>query len=247
MCSVAPDVFLKLEATVRQFLDEGRMFTGYDVTIETRTREKIKLRHEEARSAIHEIQVLADAVEFGYDPPGGQTTPWQKSQVSMPSGQWAFVYHPAGVDPNGYQPRNGAAPTVSVTTVAVTAAAPALPAPASDGSVVSDSGGQNGDGTFSTDYRDRLLVPTRFLRELGLGAGHDCYVVVDTQNNRIRLVSDSTNHLSDPNNRISAQRVERQGDIRLSSRTLRLTGDASKFTVETSDLNGEKVVNITPA
>lgn len=28
MCNVAADVMAKLEQTVRQFLDEGRMFTG---------------------------------------------------------------------------------------------------------------------------------------------------------------------------------------------------------------------------
>ena len=45
MCNVPADQMAMLEKTVREFLDQGRMFTGYDVTIETRDREKVRMRH----------------------------------------------------------------------------------------------------------------------------------------------------------------------------------------------------------
>lgn len=247
MCS--PDVLQKLEQTVREFLDQGRMFTGYDVTIETRERERMQLRHESVNADIHEISILTDAVEFGHDNSSNQTVRWGKSQVNMPNGKWAFVYHPSNVDPNGYHPR-GASTSVSIgppTGMPIGLPVAICPAPALSASVtdsVSDSGGQNADGSFQTDYRGRLFIRTEFLREVGLNAGDMASVVADQANKKIYLVSDPSNFQG----AVSTQMVERKGHLRLSSATLK-TADltASKYVITNGNHCGQKMIEIIAA
>ena len=233
MCNVAADVMVKLEQTVRQFLDEGRMFTGYDVTLETRDREKLNLKHRDCRGATHDMQFLNDAVEFGYDV-NGQTVKWGKTQVDMGNGgAWAFVYHPANLDPKGYTPRQTSAPTHSpnVGQTSPVAAVAAAVAVADD---ATDSGGENADGTFNTDYRNRLMVKTRFARAIGLKSGDDVVVVTDANKNTITLLADMASAPQIGTGiGVSTQRVERNGDFRLSSATLRSAGlTGSKFKIE---------------
>jgi hypothetical protein len=239
MCNVAADVMAKMEQTVRQFLDEGRMFTGYDVTLETRDREKMNLKHRDCRGAVHDMTFLNDAVEFGYDV-NGQTVKWAKTQIDMGNGgAWAFVYHPANLDPKSYTPRQTqSAPAQQNSSVVLTPTTPvATAAPAAaDDSTANDSGGENPDGTFSPDYRNRLMVKTRFARSIGLKPGDDVVVVCDSAKQTITLLADQAS-APQPGNGIgvSTQRVERNGDFRLSSATLRSAGlTCSKFKVESS-------------
>jgi len=241
MCNATQDQMQMLEKTVRQFLEQGRLFTGYDVTIETREREGVQMRHRDVRGAVHEIECLQDALDYGWDDPSGQPVQWAKTQVSMPGGQWAFVYHPANVDPNTYQPRQTTNQATSPPS-APPSTAPTGPAIAP--ATVADSGGDNGDGTFSPDYRNRLFVPTKFLRDAGLNPGDECYVVSDSQNKLILLAGDSTN-FNGGTVRVTTQRVERNGDLRLSSTTLKSAElDADKFVIENTDQDGTAVVKI---
>lgn len=236
MCTVAPDIMDKLTKTVQQFLDEGRMFTGYDVTLETRIREQMKLRHEECRGAIHEIQILNDAIEFGHEPPSGPAVHWMKSQKSMPNSQWAFVYHPSNVDPQGYQPRATSNPKYSDGSTSPSQVA-------SISIMASDSGGQQSDGSFLTDHRNRLLIPTRFLESAGMKPGDQVCVLADANANTVWLCKDDP--FNDATIRATTQVVERNGDIRLSSRTLSSASlNGSKFVIETTNKNNSQLVQI---
>lgn len=232
MCNVAPDIMAKLEQTVRQFLDQGRMFTGYDVTIETRQREDLKLRHNDCRGAVHEMQFLNDAVEFGHDI-NGQTVSWGKTQVNMNGNGWAFVYHPKHIDPQTYQPQTTQAASAPRIPVAAVATSPvSVPAVVDDADDKKDSGGQNSDGTFQTDYRNRLFIPTRFVRDLGLKAGDTIYIVVDDSRQTISMHSDTPQSQTSFNSQV----VERNGDLRLSGAVLRQAGlTGSKFKIEQSN------------
>lgn len=238
MCNLPQNMIDKLEKTVKQFLDEGRMFTGYDVTVETRQREQIHLRHNDVKAAIHELPLLNDAVEFGHDMPNGGTVNWGKAQVSMPGGLWAFVYHPGNVDPKGYRPKS----TISAAPVNTSVSPAAMPAVATISVTPSDSGGIQPDGSFETDYRDRLLVPTRFLKEAGINAGDTVYVLADGTVPSILLVKDSQqlNGMQ-----ITTQVVERNGDVRLSSRTLKAASlTDSKFNIESVKMGAATVVQV---
>lgn len=230
MCNVAQDVMDKLTTTVKQFLDEGRMFTAYDVTIETRTREKMNLKHADTRGAVHEIDILRDAMDFGHDGSNG-TIKWNKSQMPMPDNQWAFVFHPSNLDPKQYQPRAPAARNTAPASQ-LKQLPPALSISSNDGTA-SDSGGQQPDGTFATDYRERLMIPTRFMREAGINSGDNCYVIADSKSNMV-LVCKEDPSLQGVN--FTVQKVEKDGELRLSSKTLRLADlTDNKFVIETTD------------
>ena len=216
MCQVSQDIMDKLVTTVKQFLDEGRMFTGYDVTIATRVREGMNLRHQDIRGAIHEIEQLNDAIDFGHDGPNG-TIKWAKSQKDMPGSGWAFVYHPINLDPNQYQTKN------NTTTNAIVAAPQivinSISAVTSD-SDATDSGGLQSDGTFATDYRDRLMIPTRFMREADIKAGENCFIGADA-NDKLIVISKVS---PDQKYNVGTQKVEKNGELRLSSKTLKCAG-----------------------
>ena len=243
MCNSSPDIMDKLSKTVCQFLSEGRAFTGYDVTIETRTREDIQLRHRDCRQDIHEIQELRDAVNFGYDA-GGAIVQWMQSSRPHPqTGQAVFIYHPDTFDADDFV-WQGAQQTPStppnVTPVAATVSVPSNTV--DDSTDNSDSGGKQSDGSFMTDYRRRLFIETSFVRDMGLSAQNDVYVLNDQANNKIVLSASEIAGLD----QISKQVVERNGDLRLSARTLQSADldPVKPFNVEAATRNGEKVVEI---
>lgn len=246
MCAVAPDIMAKMEDTIRQFLDEGRMFTAYDVTIETRNREKLMLRHQDVGGACHEAESLQDAMDFGHDMPSGQTQKWSRTRRDVPGGKgaWAWVYHPDNLDPNAYQFRNtngkqATAPSMGqVKGIAATAVATAPPSPGfsqvNDGNTT-DSGGEQDDGTFAVDFRNRLMIPTRFMREAGITGGDTCYVIADSTTNTV-LVCKDTPALQSGGIKFTTQKVEKDGELRLSSRTLHAADlKDNKFVIETAD------------
>lgn len=243
MCMVSSDILDKLDRTVRLFLDQGRMFTGYDVTVETRERERMRLRHQDVNADIHELDALKDALDYGWDTAAGQTLQWARAQVNMPGGGWAWVYHPTTLDPKGYTPRQGGQPTQSQ---------PQAPAMASisagDGSTT-DSGGVQADGTYAPDFRNRLMIPKKFLAEAGIDPGDEVVVQADPSTRSILLAK--VDGLAGAI-RVTTQTVERNGDIRLSSRTLKAgNADGSKFVIETADRDASgrpvKAVAVTPA
>lgn len=247
MCNANPQQMVMMEKTVRGFLDEGRAFSAFEVTIETRTREGIRLRHKDVQGDCHEISCLRDAVEFGWDDSSGGSVTWCKSQyMKSPGTGWYFVYHPNTFDMSNYKPlqTTQAAGASLPPSPPVVAPDPSVPASIFISPQPTDSGGKNDDGSFSTDYRQRLLVPTSFLREAGLKPGDECHVVCDKTNNIVMLVADGTS-FSGQDVRITTQRVERHGDIRLSSTTIKAADlDADKFVIENAQESQTAVVKI---
>jgi hypothetical protein len=244
MCQVDQQILDALEETVKTFLDEGTMFTGYDVTLATRERLGIKLRHHTVSGDIHDLRALADAIEFGYTDPAGNDQDWGRCQQDMPGGggKWAFVYHPMNLDPNSFIPRGATQPQAQQ---AQATQQPASTPTASITQQPSDSGGKNTDGSFTPDYRFRLFIPTRFLKEAGMSAGDTVYVVPDAGSNTVLLAKD-TDQLQTGGLKVTTQTVERNGDLRLSSKTLKASGlaDDQKFMIEKSDQSGTPVVKI---
>ncbi len=237
MCKSSPDVMQKLETTVKQFLDEGRAFTGYDITIETRTREKMQLRHNDVRGDVHEVQALVDAIDFGYDSGTGQAVAWQKTLCPIgPQGQGVFVYHPSTFDPKQYQPRQTSGSPAAPVAAGSPAPMAALIAQAANGtgSAASDSGGDNGDGTFSTDFRKRLLVQKRFMVDLNLKPKESAFVSVE--NGKVVIMGGAALMGAQGNGGVATLAVERNGNLYLSSKILSDAGlTDSKFKIETVD------------
>lgn len=229
--------------TVRNCLETGRPFSGYNITIWTREREKMKLRHQDCVGVVHELDLVQDALDYGYTMPDGQTYTWVRSTFTNWSGPAFEVYHPVGYDlnnfvPEGVDPASQKEIQASVRPMSMIGQV----TPQADGTQP-DAGGHNIDGTFRTDFRSRLLVPTKFMREAGIEAGDTVYVLPDNQTNTVLLAKESevfgTNAVG-----ITLQRVERNGDLRLSSRTLKAADLVdNKFVIETTekDCDGEKI------
>lgn len=241
MCKLTQDVMDKLTQTVKQFLAEGRMFTALDVTVTTRTRDGLFLRHIEARDDIHTIQELFDAQDFGVDTPNG-TVMYTKTQRPMPpKNDLAWVFHPTTSDINQYKPIPPAGassltskqPVIATTTQQLVQ--PSIPSISvvNDG-VTTDASEELEDGTFATDYRHRLLLPTRFFREAGIKAGDTVYVAADKVTSAIFLFKEEP-VAQNPSIHVTTQRVERKGNMYLSSKTLSAAElNAKKFVIENS-------------
>lgn len=248
MCNVAPDVMQKLEATAKQFLDENRAFTGYELTLETRQREHMQLRHNDVRGGIHEIQSLVDALDFGYDAGNGQTVAWRKTLCPIgPNGQGVFVYHPASFDPKNYQPRPTAASSNAPSVSAVGGSTAPVAALIAQVAQSSDAGGDNGDGTFSPDYRRRLLVQSRFVRDLSLKAKESAFIGVE--NGKVVVMGSAAMTAYQGANSVATLAVERSGNLYLSAKILSDAGlNDAKFKIDsTTDTNGNQIVEVTQA
>ena len=236
MCNSDAKTMSMLSKTVKQFLEEGRMFTGYDVTIETREREGINLRHRDCRADIHEIEDLEEAIDFGYENSKGETIQWHKTQVPHPNGSaFVFVFHQDSANPLAYHFRNQPSPVVATSQSTSTI----VDSTSQDSDDDSDSGGVQNDGTFTTDYRRRLFVPTSFLKEVGIDAGESVKVLHDVVSSRILISKEPI----DKNQEITTQVVERNGDMRLSMTTLSTAGfdHKDRFAIK----NVEDAVEIT--
>jgi hypothetical protein len=272
MCSTTIDqnTLQHLAETVQMFLDEGRMFSGYNITRVTRERLGIRLRHNEIRGDLHDIQSLKDAQEFGHTDPNGNDVEWKRTQVAVKgstTGQWFFVYHRSTDDPTDFEqydqqggvvvdaggqlhsaPTTGASLTATGQSQSASLAANANANAAADDDDANktDSGGQNTDGSFSRDHYKRLFIPTRFLSEAGLSAGDTCSVIPDAGTNTILLVKDPSDTLTNGLT-VTTKTVERNGDIRLRSNSLRAAGidTDEKFVIENTDSESTKVVSIT--
>ena len=95
MCQLDPTVEKMFATTIGEFVEQGRAFTGYDLTLRTREREKVKLRHADCRQGVHEMQLLIDLVEFDT---------WNKDLHDLGNGLQAILYYPSGYDKSLYQP-----------------------------------------------------------------------------------------------------------------------------------------------
>ena len=253
LAQINHSIVLMLTDTIKKCLEEARPFSAYNITLITREREKIRLRHEEIQGVVHEIDLISDTLDFGYTTPDGTTLSWQRSEFTKWAGQPFQVYHPVGYNldnfvPEGVNPVSQAEFAASVRPISMIG----IITPNPDGTTP-NVGGEQLDGTFQIDNRNRLLVPTRFFKEAEIVAGDSIYVITDNKSKTVMLAKDTEfMDVSDNNIVVSIQIVERCGDIRLSNRTLttaELSG--SNFSIKNSekDNDGEitKFVEITQA
>lgn len=241
------DVMSAFEVTVRNCLEVGRPFSGYNITLWTREREKIKLRHQDCVGFIHGLGLIEDALDYGYTMADEQTCTWVRSTFTNWNGPAFEVYHPVGYNLNNFVPE-GVDPASSMEIQASIRPMSMIGqvTPQDDGSQP-DAGGYNADGSFRTDFRNRLMIPTKFLREAGIQAGDSVHVFGDATN-EIIWISKSMNATNIMQG-ITIQTVERNGDLRLSSRTLKAADlTNNRFVIETTEkyCDGEniKVVEI---
>ena len=222
MCTLDSSIEILYEKTIDDFVDKNQPFTGYDLTVATRKREGIKLRHADNNQGIHEIPKILDLIEYD---------DWSRSVVDL-NGQQVILYHPDGFDVNQYEPMtdkfskgqsNGNASPV-VCTTAPTNVLSSVPVGLDD-----DDDNEQPDGSYKTDSAGRLLVRTQFLRDANMDPGEVISVFV--KQGEILLCKSF--HTKQGYDTLVHRKVERDGDIRLSSNSLQDAGFTNDFyTVE---------------
>ena len=233
------------EKTVEQFISEDRAFTGYDITLATRSRECIQIRHRDVNSEIHSLQAIEDEVESGF---------YDCTNVTNPEGGVVILYHPVGYDVKEYkflQDRTETAalpapvptlPQLPKVDLAADLAATAIPLPSVDfGSITPivaatpvSTGSQ-----YTLDMRGRLLLPFVRIMTLGMKTGSDVHVLPKPEEKKLLVSSTSFN--SPLENKIT---LEREG-IFISAKLLRIAGlEQSDFKVESVKNGDEKLLEI---
>lgn len=221
MCSV--DNQNLINAVLDDFIGKGQAFTAFEVSIEAKKRGATE-RHRDMRDFIHQCQCLNDELQFGS---------YEKTLVPVGGGNKAFLYHHNTFNPSGYVPldtSNNASSTPSV----------------SNNPIVDPSTQQtNSDIGYKVDYRNRLLVPTNFIRSVPAISGQRVNVVKLGQGG-LKLVGETVQ--IDSNDTATQQVVERNGDIRLSLTTLLASGlqiaSDRVFQIETSTYGQYPAVEI---
>ena len=242
-----------LNETVIECLDNAEMFTGYIITIRTRERLNIKLRHKDVRGNIHDLPAIRNAIQYGHDK-DNETMPWDVCQITIPgstSGEAPFVYYREGQDPNDYQfldqsgnPVQGQgtvqpAPQASITVVT-------HDDDEDDETAALTKGGKNSDGTYSPDSYKRLWIPIQFISAAGMNPGDECYVVADSDQNIIYLVGDTT-QIQQGGMSITTKTVEKhKGGVCLRTKTLDEADLAAnnKFVIENGDCQNTSAVKV---
>jgi hypothetical protein len=142
---------------VSDFVNSGSMFTAWDVTVAVRKRSKDRVQHFEVKKEVHRMFDQGDMTGYNRvlaNLPGVNPQPW--------------LYYPPSADPTTYTGKP-TAPAIAV----------ALPAPTSSMSQLDDGADIGGDGSviYKFDTTDRLCVPNKLIREMGLKTGDEVEVV----------------------------------------------------------------------
>lgn len=152
----------EIENVVNDFVNNGNMFTAWDVTLAVRKTVKARVQHYEVKREVHQMFDNGDMIGYNRELanlPNVNPQPW--------------IYYPPSADPKTYTGKP----------VAPTAAA-ALPAPTPVASMTAldDGADIGGDGSivYKWDTTDRLCIPNKLIREMGLKSGDEVEVVCTT-------------------------------------------------------------------
>lgn len=150
---------------VNDLLREETMFTAWDVTCVLRKKVKQKVQHYEVKREVHQMFEQGDF-------PG-----YARALANLPNiNPQPWIYYPPSLDPNDYKGK-----PVTASGVAAMPAVAALPAPTASMSSVDDDTdtdiAADGSVVYKFDTTDRLCVPNKLVRDLGLKEGDEVEVV----------------------------------------------------------------------
>ncbi len=207
----------EIENTVNDFVRDNKLFTAYDVTVAVRQNVKDRVSHKDVKREVHKM--FDSGSLFGYNRTlanlaGVNPQPW--------------IYHPLAEDASTYT--GDAKVTKSSGNVFVDLG---LPNPVA---AVVASLSTLPDELHEFDSTDRLCVPAKLVRQLGLHE-HDEAVLVTVSNDEFSILSKSNAQTW-----FADYVVDRYDNVRVSRATLlkngvdgnkfEITGDANKVTVK---------------
>jgi len=205
--SLEPAVEGILSEVITSFMNEGRMFTAFEVSLAAKER-GVEERHRNMRERVHEL-----IHEIGG--PGGA---YSRTLMDVGAPEQAWVYHPMTANPYLYEPllrhdqpkrtRTDPVPRAPRNPLAIrrgVANPYAIP-----------------DGAFGTDQRGRLTVPVSMLVQMGVGPGQRVDVTCDAGNEQLLLHKSAVGTTTD--NPDTTYTAERDGNVRITQRTLERAG-----------------------
>jgi bifunctional DNA-binding transcriptional regulator/antitoxin component of YhaV-PrlF toxin-antitoxin module len=199
MCSVANQQII--EGVIREKVDRGEMFTAFDITREARRRGGTE-RHRHMKPAVHQF---FDGGVMGSD--------YTRTLIAIPGAPCpAWLYHPTGAGPAGYQPLDRSKMNHGTTAARRSGAGPG----------------------YGVDKRARICVPVRFLRRVGLRPGDEAVVVADRTGSGLALTR--TRPRAGRKAVLASYRVDRYGNVRIAQGILqraRLGGQSYELAGDT--------------
>jgi len=229
------DEYEVITEIINEWITQGRAFTAYEVSKEAQKR-GVKSRHNNLRDAIHEHESLADAIGSG---------DWLRTMVPVGAGRHAFLYHLQSYDPTNYQPLGSLGTGHGVTSgVSIATPLPTVSIPLQGVLVGSTAGAfvKLVDNSYHLDDRNRLLIPTRFIRDAGCEPGDKVHVIIG---DKYVFVTKNAPATPNANETVQQQIVEGNGDLRLSLGTLLTSGlTTTSFQIENADYQSETAVKI---
>jgi hypothetical protein len=210
---------------VNNFVNDNKLFTAYDVTVEVRKKVSGRVPHDEVKREVHKL--FNSGSIFGYNRAlanlsGVNPQPW--------------VYHPLAADPTTYDGK----PVCQNPVAAVASALTPKPPVAAALAVVGDDDDEEVDGVYKFDSTDRLCVPAKLVRQLGLHDGAQVSLLASVPPSDVVMVVDKNafiNGLSE----IATYTVDCYDNVRISRGTLSKVGiDGNTFEI-TGDATTVKV------
>lgn len=230
------DVLQKLEDTVQEFIQDGRAFTAYNVTLACRQKHSLHLRHQAVQAAgnpIHTFPAIDEARDFG---------DYQQTRIDHPSGdgRWAWLYHPSSFDPSTFRWEDAQQAQADPPKVRTDAAQQKVDQQAADddAAAAQTPGGVQADGTHSGDYRGRLFIPTSYCRDAQFTPYDTAHVAVNTNTNEI-MMAKTDGDFPDGYEVNTTRVIERNGDVRLTKSVLQAAGldpDTQRFNIGTEEI-----------
>ena len=214
----------EIEDVVSEFVNADVMFTAFDVTMALRKRSKSRIQHYEVKGEVHKM--FANGGMFSYN----------RTLANLPNvNPQPWVYHPVSADVSLY---NGKPLDAKVAVLP----APALAAPVSSMTAVDDDDdgtdiGGDGSVVYKFDTTDRLCVPNKLVRQLGLKDSDPVTVSLLTTNEVVLTpgLPAGATHIAD-------YHVDRYDNVRIGRATFtkagisavafEIDGDNSKITVK---------------
>lgn len=240
MCDSNSQVLI--DQVIQGKVDQKQSFTAFDISLEVKRRGG-KERHRDMKSYIH--QSMETHVDFG---------DYNKSSIPIAGGTppYAILYYHSSVDPSTYHQLNrgnqqtqNSVQTVcstnassissddsstqnNISTISITSSSDDL-SDEDDEDVV----GVIDDGSFLLDSRERLLIPTKFIRDIGLNAGETAFLVKGSDCLQIEANSGMA---------FATLTIEKHGEIRISASNLANAGIFDKSGYNIFVENGKVVV-----
>ena len=216
-----------LTNTITDFVNEGRMFTAFEVSLVAKKR-GVRYRHRHLRDTVHELVIDL-----------GNAAGYTRTLRNVGAPEPAWVYHLREDDPLDYVPLpRRDAPSGSMSdiplVVSVGASKPMQLRPRTTPPAWVPPGGH------VTDQRGRLCIPVAHLAQIGANPGQIVNVACNPSSRKVYVTRPNRHDTHDPD---TTYTVEPDGNVRLTQLTLERAGidgmayykiDGSSFMVTVS-------------